>query len=400
MTMTKSESGIYQRALFSPQSKWAKPAVILAGPIAIYNRKRRGVTLASTSTCNRQEQLGGEAMWEITRTLRLGACIGLLTAALPAAAQTLVVLEKSGFKADLVDVATGKILAKLPTGQGPHEVAISPDGRTAYIPNYGPFAVYPPGDQTHTRLGNTITVIDLAKRAVKTTFDVGTHAGPHDVLVSRDGKYLWVTTETPMALMELDAATGKLLHLWPTKQNRVHMVVPTPDEKKFYLTNTVSGSVSVLNRSSGAVKVIPTGPGTEGIAISPDGREVWVASRQDSKVEVISAASDKMVATFPSGGEGPVRVAFTPDGKQVWVTNSVSNTAGVFDARGRMLLGTVPLGKNPSGIIFSRDGSRVYITSQDANTVNVIDVAARKVLSTVDTGEGSQPDGIGLAVTR
>jgi YVTN family beta-propeller protein len=245
-----------------------------------------------------------------------------------------------------------------------------------------------------------MTVVDVDQRKVKATFDVGTHAGPHDVRVSRDGKYLWVTTETPMALMELDAATGKLLRLWPTKQNRVHMVVPAPDEQKFYLTNTVSGSVSVLERASGAVKVIPTGPGTEGIAISPDGGEVWVASRQDDKVEVISTAGDEVVATFASGGRAPVRLAFTPNGAQVWVTNSASDTASVFDARSRALLGTVPLGKNPSGLIFSRDGSRVYITSQDANLVNVVDVASRKVVSTIDTGAGSQPDGIGLAIAR
>jgi YVTN family beta-propeller protein len=339
-------------------------------------------------------------MMKLARAVGLLAGMAVCAAALPAQAQILVVLEKSGFQADLVDAASGQVLAKVPTGQGPHEVAISPDGRTAYVPNYGAFAVYPPGDQTHTQLGNTITVIDLAERALKAQLDVGTHVGPHAVLVSRDGKYLWVTTETPMALMELDAATGKLLHLWPTQQDRVHMVVPAPDEKKFYLTNTVSGSVSVLERSSGAVKVIPTGPGTEGIAISPDGREVWVGSRQDDKVEVISTASEAVVATFPSGGRGPVRVAFTPNGAQVWVTNAASDTATVFDARSRNLLGTLALGKNPSGMIFSRDGSRVYITSQDANLVNVVDVASRKVVSTVDTGTGSQPDGIGLAVAK
>jgi YVTN family beta-propeller protein len=299
-----------------------------------------------------------------------------------------------------VDAAGGQVLAKLPTGQGPHEVAISPDGRTAYIPNYGPSAVNPPGDQTRTRLGNTITVIDVAQRAVKARFDLGTHAGLHDALVSRDGKYVWVTTETPMALMELDAVAGKLLHLWPTRQERVHMVVSAPDEKKFYLTNTVSGSVSVLERSSGAVKVIPTGPGAEGIAISPDGREVWVASRQDDKLEVISTASDDIVATFSSGGRGPVRVAFRPDGAQVWVTNGASDTATIFDARSRALLGSLARGKNPSGMVFSPDGRRVYITSQGADLVNVVDVASRKVVGTVDTGTGSRPDGIGLAIVK
>ena len=62
------------------------------------------------------------------------------------------------------------------------------------------------------------------------------------------------------------------------------MIVTTPNETKFYVTNTVSGSVSVIDRSTGEVKVLATGPGTEGIAISPDGKEVWAASRIDDKI--------------------------------------------------------------------------------------------------------------------
>jgi YVTN family beta-propeller protein len=339
-------------------------------------------------------------MKKIVGAIGLLACMSVCAVALPARAQILVVVEKSGFKAALVDPASGQVLAKLPTGQGPHEVAISPDGRTAYIPNYGAFGIYPPGDQTHLRKGNTITVIDLVKRSVKATFDLEAHGASHSVAVSRDGKYLWATTEAPMALLELDAATGKLLNMWETHQDRVHVFVSTSDEKKFYLTNTVSGSVSVIERSKGAVKAIPTGPGTEGIAISPDDREVWVASRQDHRVEVISTASDEMVAAFPSGGRGPVRMAFTPDGAQVWVTNSASHNVSIFDARSRVLLGLLPLGENPAGIVFSPDGRRVYITSERPNIVSVVDVPARKVLSTVDIGAGSQPDGIGLAVPR
>jgi YVTN family beta-propeller protein len=191
-----------------------------------------------------------------------------------------------------------------------------------------------------------------------------------------------------------------VLNQWETRQDRVHVVVPTSDERKFYLTNTVSGSVSVLQRATGAVKVIPTGPGTEGIAISPDDREVWVASRQDHRIEVISTASDEMVAAFPSGGRGPVRMAFTPDGAQVWVTNSASHNVSIFDARGRTLLGLLPLGENPAGIVFSPDGRRAYITSERPNLVSIVDVSVRKVLSTIPIGTGAQPDGIALAVSR
>ena len=116
------------------------------------------------------------------------------------------------------------------------------------------------------------------------------------------------------------------------------MIVATPNETKFYVTNTVSGSVSVVDRSTGEAKVIVTGPGKEGIAISPDGKEVWAASRTDAKISIIATATDTIVASFPSGGKSPKRMDFTPDGSEVWVTNSGSGETTVFDARARELL--------------------------------------------------------------
>ena len=307
-------------------------------------------------------------------------------------ADTVVVVCKSEFQLAVVDPATQKVVLKLPTGLGPHEVAVSPDGRTAYVSNFGRYSVYPAGDTEHDKAGHTITVIDLVDRKVKTTFDLGTHTGPHGMTVSHDGKLVWVTTETPQAVLELDSATGKILHVWNTNQERSHMIVATPNETKFYVTNTVSGSVSVIDRATSEVKVVSTGPGTEGIAISPDGKEVWAASRLDDKISVISTATDTIVAAFPSGGKGPKRMDFTPDGTQVWVTNPSSNQTTVFDAHARELLASLTLSKSPSGVYISSDGRRAYITNAVANELTFIDVMSRKIVNTMPIG--SDPDGV------
>jgi YVTN family beta-propeller protein len=307
-------------------------------------------------------------------------------------ADTVVVACKSEFQLALVDPATEKVLVKLPTGLGPHEVTVSPDGRTAYVSNFGRYSVYPAGDTEHDKAGHTITVIDLVDRKVKNTFDLGTHTGPHGMTVSHDGKIVWVTTETPQAVLELDSATGKIQHVWNTTQERSHMIVATPKETKFYVTNTVSGTVSVIDRSTGEVKVLPTGPGTEGIAISPDGKEVWAASRSDAKISIISTASDTIVASFPSGGKSPKRMEFTPDGSQVWVTNSGSGQTTVIDAHSRELIESVTTSKDPSGVSISPDGRRAYITNSNANLLTFVDVATRKILNTMPIG--TDPDGV------
>ena len=331
-------------------------------------------------------------MRRFNRPILFAALAAVCACCSPAWSDTLAVACKSDFNLTLVDPATEKVLAKLPTNRGPHEVAVSPDGRTAYVSNFGRYSVYPAGDTLHDKAGNTITVVDLAERKVKATFDVGTHTGPHGMIVSHDGKLLWATSETPQAVLEIDTATGKILHVWNTNQVRSHMIVTPPDESKFYVTNTVSGSVSVIERANGEVKILATGPGTEGIAISPDGKEVWAMSRTDARISVISTASDAIVASFPSGGKSPKRLAFTSDGSQVWVTNSGGSQVTVFDAHSRELLSSLTTDKDPSGVYFSADGRRAYVTNSAANVLTIIDAPARKILNAVQIG--TDPDGV------
>lgn len=329
------------------------------------------------------------------KTIRFAAVlIALFALSLSAGAATLVVLNKSAHTASLIDPESGKTLATLPVGHGPHEVIVSPDGRTAYVSNFGPYGICPAGDTLCKTPGNTITVLDLAERKVKATYNYGSNRGQHGSVVSRDGKSVWVTSETPQSLLEIDAATGKIVNQWMTKQERSHLVVMTPDEQKFYVTNTVSGSVSVVERATGAVKVIPVGKGAEAITISPDGREVWVGLPADNKLAVISTAKDEIVETLESGGKQPQRIRFTPDGKEVWVSHVASDALTVIDAQSRKVIANVSVGKRPQGIVFSPDGRRGYFALSGSNQVAVIDVPGRKLVQNFETG--LDPDGIGL----
>ena len=314
--------------------------------------------------------------------------------ALSASAATLVVLNKSEHTASLIDPESGKTLAKLPVGRGPHEVIVSLDGRTAYVSNFGPYGICPAGDTMCKTPGNTITVLDLAERKVKATYNYGSNTGQHGSVISRDSKYVWVTSETPQSLLEIDAATGKIVNQWMTKQERSHLVVVTPDEKKFYVSNTVSGSVSVIERATGAVNVISIGKGAEAITISPDGREVWVGMPFDNKIAVISTAKDELAEVLESGGKQPQRIRFTPDGKEVWVSHVAGDTLTVIDAKSRKVVANVSVGKRPQGIVFSPDGRLGYFALSGSNQVAVIDVPDRKLVQNFDTG--LDPDGIGF----
>lgn len=328
-----------------------------------------------------------------------------LAGPLAARAQVLVVLNKSDHTAALVNPATYEVLAKLPTGRGPHEAAASPDGRFAYVSNYGVYGVFPArpaggrqgpeGSGPRQEPGNSITVLDLEQRAVRTTFNLGDCTRPHGLWTSRDASRLWVTCESAQAVLELDAGTGLVLKSWKTNQDTSHMVVATPDERKLYVANIGSGSVTVIERATDTVTNIPTGAGAEGLDIAPNGRELWVGNRGANTLSVIDVAADRVLATFESGGETPIRVKFTPDGAQVWVSNARSNTVTVFDAASRQLLATIEVGAVPVGLLFAADGQRAFVASSNANQVAVLDVPGRKILKTFTTG--TEPDGMALA---
>lgn len=325
----------------------------------------------------------------------LGAAVLALVVPALAAAGTLVVLNKSDHNAALVDPATLEVVATLPTGQGPHEAAVSPDGRYAYVANYGASGVFREGGQREFRRGNTITVLDLKERKVAATWDLGEYTMPHGIWVSRDGKRLWVTCEGAQAVLELDTADGRILKVWKTNQNVSHMLVPTPDEKKLYVANIGSGSVTVINRATDEVKSIPTGAGAEGIDVRPDGSEVWVSNRGANTISIINTKTDEVVETIESGGRFPIRLKFTPDGKQAFVSNAQSNTVTVFDVVTRRLTDTIEVGQVPVGIQMTPDGTRAFVANTNANLVTVIDVPGRKVVRHFTTG--NEPDGMAWA---
>lgn len=316
-------------------------------------------------------------------------------AAAPARAQRLVVLNKSAHEAALVDPVRLEVTHRLPTGKGPHEVAVSPDGRRAYVSDYGAVAVFREGGSPRYEPGRTITVLDLERRAVADTFDLGEYRGPHGIRVSRDGARVWVTCERNRAVLELDAASGEVLHAWETGQEVSHMVVATPDERRLCVANIGSGSVTVIDRASGAVRSHATGAGAEGIDVSPDGREVWVTNRSANTLSVLDVARDSVVATLDAGGRFPIRARFTPDGREVWVSNAQSNQVAVFDARTRERLATVDVGRVPVGIEITPDGRRVFVANTNDDRVTVIDARTRKVAGTFAPGE--EPDGMAWA---
>lgn len=308
------------------------------------------------------------------------AALSLAVAPWPAAAQErLVVLDRTRSHALLVDPGTRRVLARVPTGGGPQELVVSPDGRVAYITVHG-VGEGSPGRPTE------VAVLDLEAHEVVDAFPAGTHAGPAGIGRSDLGSRIWVTAGEEGEVLELDARDGSMLMRWKTGGARSRTLAVTPDGRKVYVTVARSDSVAVIDRLTVAAGRIPTGAGPEGLDIAPDGNELWVANRDDHTLTVIDTRRDAVVATVASGGRGPIRPRFRPDGSEVWVVNRGSSSVSVIEREGRSRLWEITLPGAPLDILFSPDGRQAYVSMPEWGEVAVVDVAGRRVLDYIPAG--------------
>lgn len=186
------------------------------------------------------------------------------------------------------------------------------------------------------------------------------------------------------------ADTGKILKTYPTNQQGSWFVEITPDEKKFYTPNLEGKSVSVIDRVTGTVKVIPFQHAVYGIDITPDGKQVWVSG---GDLAVIDTATDEVSARIKTSEAETGRIRLSSDGQRLVV--GLSKKLAVYDVKTRGLISETELSSSPKVLTLSADNRRALLTNPDDNSVSVVDIIAGKQLTTFPTGK--KPDGIGWA---
>lgn len=304
-------------------------------------------------------------------------------------AQSLVITNKNESTASIITLADGKTVATLPTGDSPHEVAVSHDGKWAVATDYGAAG---PG-------GTTLTLIDIAKRRVDRTIPFGNHVRPHGAAFLPDNRTLVVTAERGGALVLVDVVNGTIVKEIATGQMVGHMVALSPDSKTAYVANISPGTLSIIDLSGAKPPVtVKVGTQTEAIGASPDGKMVWLGSNNTGKVYVVDVASQKVVDSVQTSGF-PYRIGFTPNSRQAIITNPMSNEIWFINAATRAKEAKIdvvaPGGGNaaPFGLIISPKGERAWVTMNEAGQVAEIDLSSATITRWMATGQG--PDGIG-----
>ena len=325
----------------------------------------------------------------------------LLSVSATGQAAELLVGNKSADSVWRLSLRDGSKTGEFRTDAAPHEIAVASHGRFALVANYG--------RQTS---GNSLSVLDLVGGKPTRRIDLGEHGAPHGLRILPGDKHALVTTEGSASLLRVNIEEGTVEKVFDVGTGTGHMLALSPDASVAYVTKINSGSLSRIDLDRGA-KVLEraAGKGAEGVAVRPDGKEVWVTNRADDTVTVHDPRTLAIKRRMGSKGF-PIRVVFTADGHQALVTNARSATIAVFDARTKLQVAQVELAEAgvqyrdtmlgraalPIGVIVDPKRPRAYAAISGGDQVAVIDVATWRVVDR--WAAGREPDALGIVPDR
>ncbi len=294
---------------------------------------------------------------------------------------SVLVANQRSASATLIDLSTGST-RDIPVGDGPHETAISPNGRVGVVTIYG--ARTP---------GNELAVIDIPSGQVARKISLGAYTRPHGVVfMPGSNERVVVTSEASQNVVLVDVAKGAVEEAIGTLAQVSHMVGVTGNGERAFTANIGSGSVSELDlRGKRLVRAIPVGPRAEGIAVAPDGKTVWAGSNADGTVSVVDVAEGKVVSTL-QGFQLPYRIAISQNGALAIICDPQGDKVHVADVAQRRVLWSLDALGQPRGVSISPDASTAFITLNGDKSVAVVDLVTRKVVKKFQVGES--PDGV------
>ncbi len=315
------------------------------------------------------------------------AVLAVFTATFHVAAQSrgprLLVLSKQTNSLAIVDPLTRQVLGSVSTGEGPHELAASPDGKLAFVGNYG------------TREpGNTISIIDLEARKELRRFDLGPLRRPHGMALAQ-GK-LYFTAEVNKLIARYDPASDQIDWLLGTGQDTTHMILVSKDANRIFTANIGSNSISLFEHlvepAGWRQTVIPVGKGPEGLDLSPDGRELWTAQSRDGGVSIIDPWTKKVLQTIDLHTKRSNRLRFLPNSKLVLISDLDGGELIVLDAVTRDVIKRIKAGRSPEGILPAPDGTVAYVAIAGEDHVAIFDPAKLEIVGHIDIA--GSPDGM------
>lgn len=317
----------------------------------------------------------------------------VLAVLMPKPSGIAVVVNQQSDTASIVDLATQKAV-HVPVGNGPHESAVSPNGKRAAVTNYFKQGTGP---------GSSLSILDLDSKKEVKRIELDRQAMPHGVQWVDDKKVV-CSDERNQRLLLVDVDAGKVEREYVTGQGGSHMLSLNLKSNRLVSSNMGGGSVTIFDFKSGEkLDTVTTGKECEGVGIAPNGKTIWAGNRAEDTISVIDVATRKVVKKIESKGF-PYRVQFTPNGKWALIPHAASGELVVCDVEKmevvrRIVVGAVGVkiatsSPSPAGVWPYADSNFALVTIRNDNSVVIVDLNNGETLGRIEVQKS--PDGVAM----
>ena len=204
----------------------------------------------------------------------------------------------------------------------------------------------------------------------------------------RDDRYLYV----------IDRGTQQIVQQ-VNRGDAFYGMVVSPDGSRLYASNGVPGGVEYFDidqagmvTSAGEVPVVGW---TAGMALTPDGATLYVASFDANRITEIDAGNMTITRTFSPGFQ-PWDLLYLPTRGELWATEFAEDRLAIYDLGQDALAQTLTLPTSPAMLATNTDESKVWVSVSGADTVVEIDPVTRTVVTTASVAEDDFVDAMGV----
>ena len=306
----------------------------------------------------------------------------LLWCAGMAAAQNLLYVGNSrGDNISIVDLSSLKVVGDIKLGDRIHGVTVQPDGKRLFVT---------------VESDHTLRIIDTASRQTVGTVKVG--GRPNQVAVTPDGKYAVVPVRDGDKVDIVDVAKQVVVKSLPIKEP--HNALSSRSNRYVYVSSMGSREINVIDlERMDYSAVIPAGGRPRPYVVSADGKTMYVAVADLHGFDIVDISEKKVLDRVEMPAEHAPHhlqyetddtlthgLALTPDGSELWVTSLPDDCVYIYDVKIKKIVGKVATGRGPNWLSFTPDGKYLCVSDADSDDITVIDVKNRTEVTRIKVG--------------
>ena len=252
----------------------------------------------------------------------------------------------------------------LRVGKQPKQIGITPNGKKAYVTNFGE---------------KSVDVLDLSTFRVYRRIKTG--GAPVEVAFTPNGRYTFITNFSPGALWQIDTHTDQIVrtikgHLYPKG------VAVRPDGREVAFSSWwwPKGYLAFVDIETGTVRqTMRVGNRPRGLVYSADGRTVYLChfGGEGAKEGVGLGIIDRRRAVLSNmvvSGRNTRHTVLSPNGKIVYASNTGSATIAAIDAKTGRILRRIRVGAWPKTIDVTRDGRWLFSANYAGRSLSIVDL--------------------------